>query len=172
MVSLFASPSSRPADRRHRDRMVPAISAFPRAAHRRGQRWRRGSRRSPKVHRNLPVGRLVPLQGTAGISPSGSRGGQPSKRTSCRQPSPKSYSYIHRVRLPDFGSRLLRRTSRLVLEVQIEIVAVRGWLAVLHAVDLKLVQVVIPPAERGLDILDEGRTECNRQPESAARSPV
>ena len=42
---------------------------------------------------------------------------------------------------------------RLVLEVHVEVVAVRGRLAVPHAVDLKLVQVVIPPAERSLDIL-------------------
>src|SRR5208282_5144071 len=40
----------------------------------------------------------------------GSSSGKPSKRTSCRQSSPKSYSYIHRVRLADFGSRLLRTT--------------------------------------------------------------
>ena len=45
---------------------------------------------------------------------------------------------------PDFGSSLLRRTLDLVLEVQIEILAVRGRLAVAHAVDLELVQVVIP----------------------------
>ena len=41
----------------------------------------------------------------------------------------------------------------LVLEVHVEIVAVRGRLAVLQAFDLELVQVVILPAECRLDVL-------------------
>ena len=49
--------------------------------------------------------------------------------------------------------QVAQNNLRLVLELHVEIVTVRGRLAVPHAVDLKLVQMVIPPAERSLDIL-------------------
>src|SRR5271166_5818924 len=49
--------------------------------------------------------------------------------------------------------QVAQNNLRLVLEIHVEVVAVRGRLAVPHAVYLKLVQVVIPPAERSLDIL-------------------
>ncbi len=44
---------------------------------------------------------------------------------------------------------------RLVFEIHSKIIAVWGWLAVVFAFDVKLVQVVVPPAERRLNVLVE-----------------
>ncbi len=171
MVSYFSSPSSPSSDRRLRDRTVPAIPAFPRAAHGSGQRWRQDNRRSPKIHRNLPVGRPVPLQGTADMSPWDRAAESPRKepraanrpRSRTRistgfawptsaagcseQPAASPRSPCRSRRRPGPVGCTARRRSQIGASGN-------------------------STSRTQLGYTHEGRSACNREPEFAARSPV